>query len=383
VAFGSGRGDDREHGEVEYVQFGGPRKRRRGGRLPQLALACLVIAAAVIIVGQSLRGNAPVTAPTPKPSALPPVSVLNVGHRLLGVRAGWELFGLDQADVVAIQFARGYVIRTPLPPPEGSGPVSFLVGPQAAIVRPIGKAPGYLVPDGGRAQPLTGALTTGDLLLPGPGPSQEWAVDGISSTLSLVTSAGRMTSVHIALPASGWAVQSAMPDGRGGVLISRVTGAEYDVTPDSLLRVGATLVAVGPKAWLGIRCHASTCHNVVINPTTHTWRILPGRVLPLVAKPLQSVPGAVAPNGSAAAVLVASGSERMALDLINLSSGTAARIPIPVAQNSSNQTLAWSPDSKWLFVLSVDGKLFAVNARSHQVESLGVPLPRLSQLAMG
>jgi DNA-binding beta-propeller fold protein YncE len=79
---------------------------------------------------------------------------------------------------------------------------------------------------------------------------------------------------------------------------------------------------------------------------------------------------------------VAGGDDSVALDLINLTSGAVSKIPVPVNQNSSSQTLVWSPDSQWLFVLSADGKLVAVNARSHRVQSLGVSLPRFTQLAI-
>jgi hypothetical protein len=313
---------------------------------------------------------------------LPPVRVLSVGHRLLGVTAGWELFGLDQADVVAIQFARGRIVRTPLPPAEGRGPVSFLVGQSAAIIRAMDDAHGYLVPAGDQARPLSGALASGALLLPGPRPSQEWVVGGSSSMLSLVTAAGHLTGVHITLSASAWAVQSAMSDGRGGVLVSNVvTGEQYDATPGTFRRVGAILAAVGPRSWLGISCHSSRCRNIVINPVTGSRHILPGPPIHLFAWPWPFPPGAVAPDGSAAAVAVASGGSSVALELISLSSGAATRIPVPVNQNASSQTMVWSPDSQWLFVLSADGNLLAVNARSHRVQSLGVPLPRFTQLA--
>jgi hypothetical protein len=377
VAFGSGGSDGRQHDRVEYVEFGSPREHSIG-RLPRLVLICLVIVAVVVVVGRSFHRHG--TAPQPPP--LPPVRVIHVGHRLLGVTAGWELFGLDQSNVVAIQFARGRITRTALPPAEGSGPVSFLVGPSAAIIRPLDDAPGYLVPDGDQARPLTGVLAAADLLLPGPRPSQEWVVGGTSSTLSLVTAAGHATSVHITLPASAWAVQSAMSDGRGGVLVSSVTGAQYDAVPGSLRRVDAILAAVGPERWLGVSCRSTRCRNIVINPATGARRVLPGPALQLLTWPWPYEPGAVAPNGSAAAVVVAGAHDSVALDLINLSSGAVSRIPVPVSQNSSSQTLVWSPDSQWLFVLSADGKLLAVNARNHRVQSLGVPLPRFTQLAV-
>jgi hypothetical protein len=383
VTFGSGDSDSRQHDRVEYVEFGRPRERGPGW-LTRLVLICLVIVAVVAVVGRSFHRHGTVAQP-PQPRPLPPVRVVDVGHRLLGVTAGWELFGLDQTDVIAIQFAHGRIIRTALPPPVGSGPVSFLVGPRAAIIRPLDNAPGYLVPYGDQARPLTGTLAAGDLLLPGPRPSQEWVIGGSSgsSSLSLVTAFGRATSVHITLPASAWAVQSAMSDGRGGVLVSSIaTGAQYDATPGTLRRVGAILAAVGPERWLGVRCGSARCRNVVINPATGAHRVLPGPALQLFTWPWPFEPGAVAPNGSAAAVVVRGGGDSVALDLVNLTSGATSRIPVPVNQNSSSQTLVWSPDSQWLFVLSADGKLLAVNARSHRVQSLGVSLPRFTQLAV-
>jgi hypothetical protein len=381
VTFGSGGSDGRQHDRVEYVEFGSPR--RRGPGWPsRLVLICLVIVVGVIVAGRSFQRHGTVVPPPQPPPRLPPVAVVDVGHRLLGVTAGWELFGLDQSDVIAIQFARGRIVRTALPPPVGSGPVSFLVGPRATIIRPLDNAPGYLVPSGDQARPLTGTLAAGDLLLPGPTPSQEWVVGGSSSSLSLVTAAGHATSVHITLPASAWAVQSAMSDGRGGVLVSSVTGAQYDAVPGSLRRVGAILAAVGPKRWLGVSCRSTRCRNIVINPATGARRVLPGPALKLLTWPWPYEAGAVAPNGSAAVVVVASGGDSVALDLINLTSGAVSRIPVPVNQNSSSETLVWSPDSQWLFALSADGKLLAVNARSHQVHSLGISLPRFSQLAM-
>jgi hypothetical protein len=44
--------------------------------------------------------------------------------------------------------------------------------------------------------------------------------------------------------------------------------------------------------------------------------------------------------------------------------------------------LAWSPDSRWLFVADAGGHLLAVNQVSHRVESLGVPLPDLTQISI-
>ena len=81
-------------------------------------------------------------------------------------------------------------------------------------------------------------------------------------------------------------------------------------------------------------------------------------------------------------ILVSSDSDSVAFELVNLSSGATTRIPVQVSQSSSSQTLVWSPDSQWLFAIAANGKLLAVSARSDQVESLGVPLPDFSQLAI-
>ena len=71
-----------------------------------------------------------------------------------------------------------------------------------------------------------------------------------------------------------------------------------------------------------------------------------------------------------------------ALDQISLVSGAVRPIAVPVNQNASSQTMAWSPDSQWFFVLAASGKLYAVNSRTGKVQSLGIPLPRLSQLTV-
>lgn len=357
----------------EIVEFGGRPRRRRW--LTAAVVAGLAVAA---IVKLAAHTEGPGHAPAP-----PAVSVTEVGHRLLGVTAGWQLFGLDQSGVASIQFARGQITRTALPPPEGSGPVSFIVGPNQAIVRPLDDVPGYLVPDGEPARPLTGALAQGLQLLPGPAASQEWAVTAGNNSLTLLGPGGRPAGQRIALPADRWVALSAMSDGRGEVLVSSVSGAQYDASPGSIRPVGALLAAVGPARWLGVICTRRACRNVVIDPAAGTRRILPGPALQLLTWPFPYEPGAVAPDGVTAAVVVGGGgSSGVMLEEINLDSGAATRIGVPVTQDSSSQTMVWSPDSKWLFVVAANGRLVAVNAATGRVQSLGVPLPEFSQLAI-
>jgi hypothetical protein len=358
---------------VEYVDFGSPRRPGRR-RLYWLLLACLVIAATVVAVRHSGGSRRTVR---------PPVTVTEVGHRLLGIKAGWELFGLDSDSVVAIEFAKGRIIRTALPPPLGSGPVSFIVGPRSAIVRPLDNVPGYLVPDGQPAQRLTGILARGSLLLPGPHPGQEWDTASRPDSLVLVGTDGHLTSTRITLPNANWPSQSAMSDGRGHVLVaSEISPGQYDADPHSLRPVMTMLTAVGPSRWLGMTCGSGRCRNVVLNPVTGSQRKLPGPSVPLRTWPWPAFPGTVAPDGLTAAVVASSGSSQVALEQISLVSGAARPIAVPVNQNASSQTMAWSADSQWLFVLAANGKLFAVSSRTGKVQSLGIPLPSLSQLAI-
>jgi hypothetical protein len=60
--------------------------------------------------------------------------------------------------------------------------------------------------------------------------------------------------------------------------------------------------------------------------------------------------------------------------------GAAALVPIE--PGASSQTLAWSPDSRWLFVITASGTLAAVNAHTGQVEELGLGLSGLSQIVI-
>ena len=46
------------------------------------------------------------------------------------------------------------------------------------------------------------------------------------------------------------------------------------------------------------------------------------------------------------------------------------------------ESLAWSSDSRWLFVVAANGNLLAVNARTGRVESLGITLPRIEQVVI-
>ena len=108
-------------------------------------------------------------------------------------------------------------------------------------------------------------------------------------------------------------------------------------------------------------------------------RTLPG---PSAEPEPGAAPGVIAPDGSAAAVIRVSG-DRVTLHLLSLVSGADQQISVSLDQESAaDQTLAWSPDSRWLFIVAAHGELAAVNARTRHVEGLGVELPPIGQIAI-
>ena len=223
-----------------------------------VALATLAVAAFVVATaghpGHYRPGAVGSAAFTGRPQAQPwwvaagPVVAIDAGHRLLGVRGGWELFGAGPGVLTRIQWAAGRVTRIAIPALQSTGPVFFLVGPHQAIIRPLDFVPGYLVPDGQPARALPAALGTAGQAFPGPRPGQVWVQSGFGAgtVMALVTTSGARIGPSIRLPADvGY---GAVPDGRGYLAAER-NGAAYDVGPGGFRRVAAgTLAAVGPSA---------------------------------------------------------------------------------------------------------------------------------------
>jgi hypothetical protein len=352
----------------DVVSFGAERRRRI--RLPRWLP--LVLAAAVLstLAGVAIAGRGR------QPSA---VTITDVGHPLLGETGDWQLFGLGWGQVVQIQLARGRVIRTAVPG-LAAGPAAFLVGPDQVIIRPLDNVPGYAIPDGLPARGLRRALSRGSLAVPGPQPGQVWISSGRLPHLrmSLVSWDGSTTGISVPVP--GYVPWLPVPDGRGFFLFHGPAGT-YDSGPGHpRLVTSATVVAVGPASWLGVQCsRGGHCSNVVISPATGGQRTLPGPPV----YPGFPADGVTSPDGSMAAAFDISRSGHATLRLLSLASGADYRVAIPPGQEpQSGQALAWSPDSRWLFVATADGRLLAVNARTRQVGGLGVTLPRLSEIAV-
>jgi hypothetical protein len=385
-------GQDR-HGEV--VEFGSGRfaGRRWGSRV---LLACLVLAAVVTIVVRAASDQARLAAKAPPPP--PAVRVTATGHRLLGVTGGWQLFARGPDDLLQIQLALGRITRTYVPPLDSGNPdVAFVPGTRQTIIRSADLVPGYVVPEGRQARELTGPLAGGGPLVPGPAGTQAaWVTSGppASPYLSLVTLAGHKAGPVIRFPDGGPQLPAtAVSDGRGGVLVTTGSFTVYDAGPGWDRPVPGTVVAVGPAGWLVVTCDPQYrhCRNEVIDAAGGSRRALPGPAA--AGQPYSSWPptGVIAPDGSAAAVAESGRHGRLTVHLINLRTGTTTDLGVPLGLPGSNfpfgpdshsQSMAWSPDSRWLFVAASGGRLVAVSTRTGRAESLGVTLPAVDQVAI-
>jgi hypothetical protein len=377
-------GDESGRGRYdEVVEFGS----RPTGRpwWSRGLLACLVLAAVITVAVQAGSHQARPAAKVPRPP--PPVRVTAVGHRLLGVTAGWQLFARGPDDLLQIQLAMGRITRTYVPPLETANPeVAFVIGDRDTIIRSSDYVPGYVVPEGRQAQALTGPLAGGGPLVPGPAGTQTaWVTTGppTSPALSLVTLTGHPSGASIRFPAGGPQLPAtAVSDGRGDVLVTSGIFTVYDAGPGWDRPVPGAIAAVGPADWLVVSCDPQSrhCRNEVIDTADGSRRALPGSAA--AAPYYYSWPptGVIAPDSSTAAVTEPEHDGKLTVHLINLHTGTTTDLPIGADANS--QSMAWSPDSRWLFVAAADGKLVAISARTGKARSLGVTLPAVDQVAI-
>jgi hypothetical protein len=361
----------------------GPDRSSRLSWLTPVLLALVVIAAGAVAVARS-GGNSSQHHSHRRPW-LPPVSVRTLGHPLLGVRAGWQLFARGPDSMIAVDLGAGRITTTPVPDLESNSPeVAFIIGAHEAIIRSFDQVPGYVIPDGHEPRLLSGVLAQYQpgVLLPGPRPGQTWVMGGNVHfpALLLIGANGRPTDTSARLPPGDANLATAIPDGRGNALVLDTNNAAYDASAARYWRVHATVLAIGPVSWLGFACRGDRCRDVVIDAVTGAQHALPrgGPVVPVFAWPAL---GATSPDGRFAALPTAGGMSPV-LRLVNLGTGASVPVSLPLAPSPENQDMVWSPDSRWLFVATGAGKLVAVNVATGKVTGLGVPLPPVSQVAV-
>jgi hypothetical protein len=355
--------------------------------------AAVVIAAAVAI---PLIVTSQPKAPSAAPHSSTPLHVATREHPtsrkpttrrtrpfLLGIHQGWELFGRGDSSVVRIEFSRGRVTTTPVPPLRSSGPVFFVVGRHAALVRPLDFVPGYLIPDGKRAEQPAHPLDCGGPALPGPGPDTVWVPrcgDTSSHRLLLTRLDGTRAGVSVPVPGGNSPIE-VQPDGQGhllfpGSLIGSV--ATFDIRPGRTASTFDRVVAVGPTRWLVQSCtRDGRCgDDAVVNRANGKHRKLAVRFAGGYGL------GVISPDGSSAALPMPPPNPTIVY--VDLTTG-AFRGLLSNPRANDEQTMAWSPDSRWLFVLSRDGTLYAVDGRTGRVVtnlSGTLHLPPLDQLAI-
>ena len=315
--------------------------------------------------------------PSPTRSA-PPVAVTELGHPLLGVAGGWELFGRGDGQLVRIELARGRVTMTAVPVLLSTGPVSFVVTADRALVRSIDRVPGYVVPDGRPAVPLPPSLSQTGPAFPGPRPGTVWVQsgDGPHAVMQLRAIRGGRVLAAIAMPEANalWEMTSDST----GYLLLRLTGGHYLATPSGLRRITTgALLASGARTFLTLDCdEVHRCRPVVTDRATGARRTLRASLSADTPR------GVIAPTGRAAAMFRVSRQGPITLYLLNLVTGSQRSIDLPVGSGVVAGSVVWSPDSRWLLAAGIDGAIHAIDPDTGKATTLGVSVPALTQLAV-
>jgi hypothetical protein len=412
-----GRGDDVEPGEIEWIedaQLGGgdvvhTRAPRGPGRRPSwwYGLAAAVLVVALIVVArarssphpdaqpspsasvsspvsspaaspaQSAAQSGPVEAPVSVTPSVPAVAVRQVGHPVLNVPTSWELFARGPNVVVRIQLAAGRVTTTKVPDLSSESPVSFVITPDRALIRPLDHVVGFQVADNTAVTDLKGALAAAGPAVPGPDPGHVWApaMPNGQLNMSLVDLSGRPGTTVIPIPADAGLAAS---DGNGYLLLYG-TGGVYDARPGGLHRITTgQLLAIGPTGWLTVECDEQyRCSTTITDRASGAHRALKTPV-----GLYQQGGGVISPDGRTAALLSSDANGQATLHLLDLVTGVDRPVDQPIDQSASpsDGSVVWSPDSARLFMAAATGAVSAINRDTGHASALGVTLPPVTQL---
>jgi hypothetical protein len=405
VSGSTGSTDDRE---IEWLDAGRtppsddvihtrrpPNPRRR---LWWIGLAALALVAGIVVATRPHHGK-PAASSTPSPSPSPShttpfrppgspegpgnpstargTPTVTNGPALLDVPSSWELFGRASDAVIEMKLAAGEITVTPIPLLSSSGPASFVVGPDRAIVRPLDVIAGYDVRDGQPYENLSTNFPTSGPALPGPDPAHLWIPGHPAASMALVGFDGSPTGTLIDIP-DGLDAGSLSPDGAGYLMFGSTSG-EYDLKPSGIQRITTgTVFASGPTGWLADECDAQyRCSATVIsrsNGARHSINVPVSNLLN---------GGVISPDGNTAAVLEGDGGPAR-LHLIDLHSGADRSTDVTLNPDLDYQDglFVWSPDSHWLFATNATGRLYAIDSAANKTNELPLTLGPVSQLAL-
>jgi len=343
-------------------------------------------AVAAHLTGPPLGSPASDGAPSPTPSreAAPPGAepqVTTLRRPWLRTSGAWELYVRTDAEVIRIQPAASRVTRTAVPGLPTTGQMSFLVAGAQAIVRPSGDSPGYVVPDGERAQPLPAPFGRGGVILPGPAADEVWLTSRSRYSnrieMRLVSVPSGTTRRNAVLP--GDAERPVRADGGGSFSFSAI-GGTYRYAGDGYRRITTgSVLATGPSGWLAMECDAQhRCRNLLIDRLTGARRGV-GRTPSYGFEPRLT---RLSPDGRWAALVATVNGQPLALHLLDLKRGTDRATTIQVNSQLQEGALAWSPDSAHLFVAGLAGRLWVLDPQTGRVSGVPGRLPPARQLTV-
>jgi hypothetical protein len=301
------------------------------------------------------------------------VAVTDLGHPLLGVTAGWDLFALSGDVLVRIHPASGRITRSALPP-LGDGAVSLVPARGRLLIHPPDSRPGYVVTDDRPVTEMPPPLNGDGPLLPGPDADHVW-VQTLPGQMSLVTLAGKSSGLDLTVPPY---LGPGIADGSGNVLFQGVGGV-YRGGRGGLQRVSTgQLIGVGPTGVVTADCDDRARCGIVLR--THDGRT---SVVPALLEPQGFNPGSISPDGTNVVVVSTNGQGgEAAATLVELDNGASRPIELPLTPTSGEGTIVWSPDGRWLFAVDASQQLKVINARTLAVADLVPGLPSIHQLVV-
>jgi hypothetical protein len=345
-----------------------------------LALAGLAVVGGGVALLRS-GGAAPPSSAAPSPSRtataaptpflIPPGSVLvtQLPAPLLGGPA-LDVFGFSDRAVIRVELATGRITRTSLPA-LADVELSFVPVRGGVLVHRGDGGPTYLVRDGHAPEVAAPELSDFGPMLPGPDLDHVWVMAPSSAApgLRLVGRDGRPAGISVDLPRYNFLQPVA--DGGGYALVYGV-GGTYLARPEGLARVTTgTVMATGRTGWLALDCdeHA-VCSAVLVN-RSGPRRAVAGVAVADVPADDPAVPdGALAPDGRTVALYVGDPARGLRLVLVDLATGDRWATDLTLVGGAVSQSLAWSPDSRWLFGIDSSARMVAVDPRNGRMQFL-------------